>query len=166
MFNKPTSTQLATIPRLYQTEEIPLKDKPVYLHFFIGNSDWYVMEFNRKDTFWGFVILNNDYEMAEFGYFSFHELADIRIKGFFEIENDASWQVRPAHKIERICQAQGWTLPDPGLLEIECPCCKKIIPSDSARNQIHCPECNVIILKPRINTVYQKGKKYELYTRT
>ena len=93
MFNKPTNKQLAGILKLYETEHIPLKDKLVYLHFYIGNSDWYVMEFDGDDTFWGFAILNNDYEMAEFGYFSFHELADIMVKGFFEIENDASWEV-------------------------------------------------------------------------
>lgn len=165
MFHKPTAAQLAIIPRLYQTEEVPLKDKLVYLHFYIGNSDWYVMEFDMKDIFWGFVILNNDYQMSEFGYFNFHELADIMVKGFFEIENDASWQVRPAHKIEKLCRAQGWTLPDFELLKIECPCCKKTISSDSARNGIHCPECKVIILKPRINSVYQGGFSHGLYTR-
>ena len=164
MFNKPTTAQLKTVPALYQTEETPLKDKLVFLHFYIGNSDWYVMEFDGEDTFWGFVVLNNDFQMAEWGYFSFHELADIKVKGFFEIENDTSWQVRPAHKIERICRAQGWTLPDLGRMEIECPCCKKTIFSDSASNQIHCPECKVITLKPRINSVYQGGLAHGLYS--
>ena len=164
MFNKPTAEQLATIPRLYQTEHIPIKDKIVYLHFFIGNSDWYVMEFDMKNIFWGFVILNNDYQMSDFGYFNFHELADILVKGFFEIENDASWQARPAHKIERICRAQGWPLPDLEPLEIECPCCKKAIYSDSTRNGIHCPKCKVIILKPHINSIYQGGLYHGLYS--
>ena len=164
MFNKPTSAQLVSIPRLYQTEDIPLKDKPVYLHFSIGNSDWYVSEFDGKDVCWGFAILNNDFQMSEWGYFSFEELSSIRVKGFYEIENDTSWQVRQAHQVERICRAQGWTLPDLGPLEIECPCCKKIIPSDSARNEIHCPKCKVIILKPHINSVYQGGNNHGLYS--
>jgi DNA-directed RNA polymerase subunit RPC12/RpoP len=163
MWNSPSKEQLAKIPALYATEHIPLKDKVVYFHFFIGNCDWYVMEFDGNDTFWGFAILNNDYEMAEFGYFNFHELADIRVKGIFEIENDTSWQVRPASKIEKICRAQGWTLPDLGLLEIECPCCKKTISSDSARNEIHCPECKVIILQRHINSVY-RGGRYGLHS--
>ncbi|EMS77547.1 hypothetical protein [Desulfotignum phosphitoxidans] len=68
MWNMPTKEQLASIPRLYKIEHIPLKDKPIYLHFFIGNCDWYVIEFDGKDTFWGFVILNNDFQMAEWGY--------------------------------------------------------------------------------------------------
>jgi hypothetical protein len=122
------------------------------------------MEFNGDDTLWGFVILNNDYQMSEHGYFSFSELADIKVKGFYEIENDPSWQVRPAHKIERICRAQGWTLPDLEHREIECPCCKKTISSDSTRNEIHCPECKVIILKPRINSNLPGGLAHGLYS--
>lgn len=157
MWNKPTKEQLASIPALYGTENTPLKDKPIYLHFFIGNCDWYAIEFDGKDTLWGFAILNNDFQMAEFGYFSLEELSSIRVKGVFEIENDLFWQVRPAHQVERICRAQGWSLPDPGHLEIECPCCKKTISSDSARNEIHCPECKVIILQRHINSVYRGG---------
>ncbi len=147
MWNKPQKAQLKTVPALYQTEEMPLKDKTIYFHFFIGNCDWYVSEFDGEDTFWGFVILNNDFQMAEWGYFSFGELANIRIKGIFEIENDTSWQIRQAHQIERICQAQGWTIPDFGVLEIECPGCKKTISSYSVNSEIHCPECKVIILQ-------------------
>ena len=42
MWNEPTKEQLAKIPGLYETEGIPLKDKLIYLHFFIGGCDWYV----------------------------------------------------------------------------------------------------------------------------
>ena len=165
MFNQPTAAQLASVPRLYQTEDIPLKDKPVYLHFFIGNSDWYVMEFDGADTFWGFVILNNDFQMSEQGYFSFQEISSIRVKGFFEVENDVSWQIRPACRIERICEAQGWTPPeDQEILEMECPCCKKIVSSDLASNEIHCPECKVIILQRHINSIYHGGFNHGLYS--
>jgi hypothetical protein len=68
MWNEPTKERLATIPRLYETENIPIKDKPIYLHFFIGGCDWYIAEFDGDDIFFGFAILNNDYEMAEWGY--------------------------------------------------------------------------------------------------
>jgi len=36
MWNEPAREVLRRIPRLYETEGIPLKDKPVYMHFFIG----------------------------------------------------------------------------------------------------------------------------------
>ncbi len=161
MFNKPSKEQLSAIPALYQTEETPLKDKLVFLHFSIGNCDWYVSEFDGKDVFWGFAILNNDFQMSEWGYFGFEELSSIKVKGFYEIENDTSWQVRPAHQVERICKAQGWSLPDPGHLEIECPCCKKTITSDSVRNEIHCPQCKIIILQKSIAYV---GGSHGLYS--
>jgi hypothetical protein len=44
MWNEPTNERLAQIPKLYETEEISLKDKTIYLHFFIGGCDWYVAE--------------------------------------------------------------------------------------------------------------------------
>ena len=42
MWNVPTREELDRIPRLYQTEDIPLKDKLIYLHFFIGSCDWFI----------------------------------------------------------------------------------------------------------------------------
>ena len=36
MWNEPSNEQLSKIPRLYQTERTPLKEKLIYLHFFVG----------------------------------------------------------------------------------------------------------------------------------
>jgi len=110
MWNKPTEERLARIPRLYETEDIPLKDKLIHLHFFIGGCDWYIAEFNGKDTFFGFAVLNNDYEMAEWGYVSFSELQAIRINGWLEVdcETEESWRIRKASEIDTISIAQGW----------------------------------------------------------
>ena len=132
MFNKPAAAQLASIPRLYQTEDIPLKQKLVHFHFFIGGTDFFICEYDGTDTFWGFVILNGDYEMAEFGYINFDELKSIRVNGWQEIDYDRYWQIRTASQVKKICIAQGWTLPDhsPGV-EIECPNvigCKDLAP--------------------------------------
>jgi len=38
---------------------------------FTGGCDWYITEFDGDDLFFGFAILNSDYEMAEWGYISF-----------------------------------------------------------------------------------------------
>ena len=35
MWNEPSKERLAKIPKLYETENIPLPDKLIYLHFFI-----------------------------------------------------------------------------------------------------------------------------------
>ena len=68
MWNIPSKERLNKIPKLYETEEIPLDKKLIYLHFFIGGSDWYIAEFDGDDIFFGYVILNGDMECAEWGY--------------------------------------------------------------------------------------------------
>jgi hypothetical protein len=65
MWNEPSRERLAKIPRLYETENVRLQDKLIHLHFFIGACDWFIAEFDGEDVFWGFAILNDDYEMAE-----------------------------------------------------------------------------------------------------
>ena len=65
MWNEPTKERLNSVPRLYETEDVPLKEKLVHLHFFMSGCDWYICETDGKDIMWGFCILNNDYEMAE-----------------------------------------------------------------------------------------------------
>jgi hypothetical protein len=110
MWNEPTKKRLAKIPKLYETENIPLKDKLIHLHFFIGGCDWYIAEFDGDDTFFGFAILNNDYEMAEWGYVSFRELKSIKIDGWLEVDCEVEeiWQVKKAIEIDKIRIAQGW----------------------------------------------------------
>ena len=107
MWNTPTKQQLDQIPRLYETEHIPTEDKLIYLHFFFGGCDWYVSEYDGGDLFFGFAILNSDYEMAEWGYISFAELKSISIDGL-EIDCVSSWTPKKASEIENIRIAQGW----------------------------------------------------------
>ena len=44
---------LDKVPKLYETETIPLKEKLIYLHFFIGGCDWYIAEYDGDNIFWG-----------------------------------------------------------------------------------------------------------------
>jgi hypothetical protein len=88
--------RLDRIPRLYETEKVSIKKKLIYLHFFIGSCDWYVAEFDGADTFWGYAILNGDLQNAEWGYFSFSELREIRVKSGVEVdcELEICWRVK------------------------------------------------------------------------
>ena len=110
MWNKPTKERLNRIPRLYETEDVPLKEKLVHLHFFIGGCDWYICE-TDGNRMWGFCILNNDYEMSEWGYVSLSEMRSIRIDGWLEVdcELEELWEVKKAFDIDNIRTAQGWT---------------------------------------------------------
>ena len=114
MWNEPTKERLAKIPNLYETEETPLKGKLIYLHLFIGGCDWYIAEYDGEDLFWGFAILNNDYDMAEWGYISFAELKSIKIDGWLEIdcELEENFPIQRALEIEKIKKANGWQTPE------------------------------------------------------
>jgi hypothetical protein len=110
MWNEPTKDRLDRVPRLYETEHIPLKEKYVHIHFFIGGCDWYVIEYDGTDIFWGYAILNGDYLNSELGYFSLSELKAIKINGWLEVdcELEEYWNVRPLSEIDKINKARNW----------------------------------------------------------
>lgn len=102
MWNVPTREELDRIPRLYQTEDIPLKDKLIHLHFFIGSCNWFIAEYDGEDLFWGYAVLHGDHLNAEWGYISFTELKEVKIRGWMEIDRDINWQIRKASEIDLI----------------------------------------------------------------
>ena len=103
MWNTPSNKRLAAIPRLYETESIPNKDKIIHLHFFIGGCDWYIAEYDGNDLFYGYAILHNDMQNAEWGYISFSELKSININGIeIDCELEEFWQPKPAAEIPKI----------------------------------------------------------------
>ncbi len=112
----PTEKQLADIPALYSSEEIPMEDKVIHAHFFVGGCDWWISEFDpAEDLFFGFVNLNSPQD-AEWGYIDFQELKDIRLRvpvvvngqraGTFpvEVEFDLHWTPKPFKEVKRACQ--------------------------------------------------------------
>jgi hypothetical protein len=109
MWNIPTKEKLAKIPKLYETEKVPLQEKLIHLHFFICGCDWYIAEFDGHDLFWGFANLGDD-QCAEWGYISFKELKEIRINGMFEIDCELEdiWKISRAFEIDKIRITHGW----------------------------------------------------------
>ena len=107
MWNVPSKTRLASIPKLYETEGQPLLEKLIHLHFFIGGCDWYIAEFDGDDTFFGYAILHGDLDNAEWGYVSFEELKSLRVQGWLEVDCELEdfWQVKPAGDIPVIRRA-------------------------------------------------------------
>jgi hypothetical protein len=103
MWNVPTKERLDKIPRLYETEGVELKDKLIYLHFFIGSCDWYVAEYDGKDLFFGYAILNGDIVNSEWGIISYSELQSLKVS-FLEIdcELEEFFQIKPASEIDKI----------------------------------------------------------------
>ena len=101
MWNKPTEKQLSKVPVLYATEGVSLADKKIVMHFFFGDCDWYIVEYDGEDTFFCYAILNGDLEMAEWGYTSYTELKDLKVRGC-EVDRDMYWGVRKACEVDNI----------------------------------------------------------------
>ena len=123
MFNEPTDTELARIPRLYETENVPAKDKVIHLHFFLSNSDWFICEFDGDDIFFGFACLNGWKDLAEWGYISYKELKELKVEQpilfdgekrftLLEVDRDLHWDVRKAKDVALIRECQGLLLFD------------------------------------------------------
>lgn len=101
MWNTPSDTLLRQIPKLCATEATPAREKVIWLHFFFGDCDWYVAEYDGDDLFFGFAVLNDDTPNSEWGYFTMSELQDINVFGF-EIDCALDWKATLAGAIDRI----------------------------------------------------------------
>ncbi|WP_020585838.1 DUF2958 domain-containing protein [Desulfobacter curvatus] len=112
MHNTPTEAQLATIPGLYQTEHIPTQDKIIHAHFYLGESHWFIAEYDHVDTMFGFCILNGDLEMAEWGFVSLEELKDINVLGLYQVQFGVHWTPKPAGQVDLI-RLGGGIIADP-----------------------------------------------------
>ncbi len=67
------------MPKTYQTDSIPAAEKILQLHYFYGQSDWYIVEKDSEPEqlqAYGYVILNGDEINAEWGYISIEELKE------------------------------------------------------------------------------------------
>jgi len=64
-----------SVPKLGETDN--MERHPLALHYFSSACDWYICEWDGEDRFFGYVILNNDLEMSEWGYISRSELLSL-----------------------------------------------------------------------------------------
>ena len=76
----------AKLPKLYETEDVPVEEKTVVVKFFTPDSSWtwYAVEFDGEDLFFGLV----DGFKKEWGYFSLRELQSVKGKLGLPIERD------------------------------------------------------------------------------
>lgn len=118
MWNVPSEKELAKIPKLYE-QDGKGKNTLIHLHFFIGNSDWFISEYDGEDTFFGFVCLNGWKEFAEWGYISFRELKELIAKATMkvdgnllfipiEIDRDLNWGIKRAFDVPIIKECCKW----------------------------------------------------------
>jgi hypothetical protein len=90
------------MPALYATDNVLWPKKTIYEHFFLGGSDWYAAEYcPDQRLFFGFSLLNQDYENSEWGCFSLDELASVKLQGI-EVDRDLYWEPKEAGTIDKI----------------------------------------------------------------
>lgn len=87
--------QINDMPVSYQTDGQG-KNAIAYLHYFRGGSDWYITEKDiekKQLQAFGYVVLNNDYQFAEFGYINIEELKENNV------ELDLFWTPKTINEI-------------------------------------------------------------------
>ena len=92
MFNEPSKKRLNQLPSLYSTQDIPLQQKEVWLHFFIGGSDWWAVEFDPDS---GIFFGKADLGFPELGSFSLEELEGYKGPLGLGIERDLYFTPKP-----------------------------------------------------------------------
>ena len=81
---------ISKMPKTYETENVDTEDKIVYLHYFYGSFDWYIIEKDINDgqhQAFGYAILG-DPDCAEWGYISLRELCH-NLNNYIEL--DFNW---------------------------------------------------------------------------
>lgn len=125
---RPLEQQVALIPHLKATESVPAEEKIIYAHFFLGGSDWYIAEWDGKDELFGYAVLNDDWQMSEWGYISLKELHGVGATQRSNIDNfkvyaelDFYWKEVPFEKIRKseIVETPVVTIPEPISTELE-----------------------------------------------
>ncbi len=81
MNDLPEEIDLITLPDLFTNEHTPMQYRMIKMHLFSDHTDWFFCEYNPavKNLF-GMVVIKNDFEHAEWGYFTMKELEDISYK--------------------------------------------------------------------------------------
>lgn len=93
-----------SLPGLYRTEGIPLLQRVVAEHYFIGGCDWWVIEYDEDDGLaFGYACLG-DPQSAEWGYVSLVELETLLVHDLFPVERDLHWSPTRAGD----CRLPGW----------------------------------------------------------
>lgn len=94
--------RIAEMPVTYAQRD--QSDPIAYLHYFIGGSDWYIVEKDMEgkgtEQAWGFACLNGDMMNAEYGFISIDELASLVIRGFMTVDLDFHFDPTPMSSIK------------------------------------------------------------------
>lgn len=99
----PSSDELATIPDLSETEDVPLDDRTVHARYFIRGGEWFVMEVERNDATRMLAFGWAEMTDGELGYTDLIALESLRIEQgsgrALLVERDLDWMPRPWQEV-------------------------------------------------------------------
>ena len=97
----PTDAERASIPALYETEDVPLRDKFVYARYFVRNGvgEWHLFELEDGDITRRLAFAMCDLGYAELGYVDIIALESLRVErpdgSIAIVERDVDFTPRP-----------------------------------------------------------------------
>lgn len=100
------SSVASNIPRLYETEDVPLAEKRIRVKYFTpwAGWTWYAAEYcPRRRLCWGLVVGLE----VEWGYFALDELEDVRGPGCLRIERDLHFEPTTVEELVQREQIEG-----------------------------------------------------------
>jgi hypothetical protein len=84
---QPPAAVLGKVPKLYMTEDVPLDEKILHLHYFASSADWYIAELD-PETYLAFGWADLGFGMGEWGYIDLVELAVVEAGLIRAVERD------------------------------------------------------------------------------
>ena len=88
-----TQEILKRIPSLYHEEDTPFKDKVIHVKYFdpCGRWTFYVTEFDKHDTMFGYVMSAQSPDFDEWGYGSYQEIQTTKNRFKLGMERDINF---------------------------------------------------------------------------
>lgn len=71
------------------------------LRYWVGNTDFYITEWDGEDEVYCYVVLNGDYQNAEFGYNSLEYIKSLSVNTWTKIEMDFFWDEKTINEAIR-----------------------------------------------------------------
>lgn len=97
----PSATEANNIPALQSTGNVgvPRRDRTIYAHYFLGDCDWYLAEYDAPSgVAWGYACMNCP-ERAEWGLVYLPELEETSVRGQ-AVKRDRNWAPISAEKAD------------------------------------------------------------------
>jgi hypothetical protein len=95
-------SQMVSLPKLYETQDMPFPERVVQMHFVRENGEWFAVEYDPEERlFYGYIDVRPG--PPQWGYFGLDEIMDCWIPSLCpEADLDLDWKPKIAKEIPGI----------------------------------------------------------------